>query len=77
MGSERRPQGMTWPLRLISSVLGALTAVVGFYGYAHGRLWSVGYNAMTGTFGVMPSLTFAALGCIVLVIGLVPWNRIK
>jgi hypothetical protein len=57
--------------------MGGLVAAMGFYGYVHGSRWFRGYNATTGTFGIGPTLGFVALGLVFVVIGLIPWERIR
>ena len=59
---KHRPTPKGWPARLVAVPLGALAAVAGLEGLAHRWFWYVGYDALTGTFGIAPTLWLVIAG---------------
>jgi len=68
-----------WPLRLLLVVVGAALAAFGSVAFKLGHLWVFRENTYSGN-GYVPTLTYAWIGLIILIIGLIPWpksNRTK
>jgi len=73
---RKNDRKLTWPLRLFLVVIGVALAAFGLTGFKLGHLWIFRENTYSGN-GQVPTLSYAWMGLLILVIGIVPWPKWK
>ena len=77
MGKNERPiKETTWGDRLYFIVPGLLLIGFAIVAVSYGVWWIPGFTQKFGHARITPALTFGGLGVVLVVVGLLPWNRL-
>ena len=71
------PSSSDWILRVVLVILGLFFVIFGLFEFTHGYFWHVSFSERFGRVAFTPALGLTAFGAIILMIGILPWQRIS
>jgi hypothetical protein len=73
---QREPAKANWKLRALIAAFGLGMMFLGSYGLSHGVIAWSSFNSRTGTFGVSTAFGLIGIGFVLLLIGVIPWEKL-